>query len=145
MLQEFLFEERFAPYLFEGELITPQATLIRQPTFYGAVKAFWNRNSSDDFNAVRWYEEAEGIVLEGARDILVLKPSWHPNRFFVRWTTHDEEYPDTFWTKWLVETQNGRRIWFLSNGEMFEYSRLRSRYPDATITSKTWFGDLFNF
>lgn len=145
-LKEFLFEERFAPHLFAGELITPQVTLVRQPTFYGAVKAFWGYNSDEDFDAVLWREDAEeGIVLEGVRDILVLKRSLFPNRFFILWTTHDAECSDIFETKWLVETQDGQRIWLPDNGDTFEYSRLRSRYPGATITSKTWYGSLFDF
>ena len=144
-LQEYLFEERFIPHLFAGELITPQATLVRQPTFYGAVKAFWNRNSNDDFATVRWYEDAEGIVLEGAKDILVLKSSWHPNRFFIRWTIHEAEDTFIFELGWLVETANGEKTWFSSLSELFEYRQFCQKNPDATVTRSRWFGDLFNF
>lgn len=145
-LKEFMFEERFAPHLFAGELITPQATLVRQPTFYGAVKALWNRNSADDFSTVRWYEDSEeGIVLTGTQDILVIKPSWHPNRFFVKWTIPEAEDTDILMLGWLVETANGEKAWFPSLSELFEYQQFCKRNPDATVTRARWYGNLFNF
>ena len=141
-----MLEECFNPYLLGGELVTPQTTLIRQPTLYGAIKAYWNRNSDEDFTTVRWYNDAEeGVVLEGEKDILVLKPSWHPNRFLIRWTTHEAEDTDIFELGWLVETTNGERAWFPSLSDLFEYQQFVKKNPDATVTRCRWFGDLFGF